>query len=85
VRSTALYDALLDDFEDDATRATDDEEGLQSIALDDVDESDDDDDDLIEGSGDGDSDQEKPKEDEEDLLGHWTTTNPGRTTPSACT
>jgi RNA polymerase primary sigma factor len=66
-----LYDALLDDFEDDATRATDDEEGLQSIALDDVDESDDDDDDddLIEGSGDGDSDQEKSKEDEEDLLG----------------
>jgi hypothetical protein len=38
VRSTALYDALLDDFEDDATRTTDDEEGLHSIALDEVDD-----------------------------------------------
>jgi RNA polymerase primary sigma factor len=64
-----LYDPLLDEFEDDATRTTDDEEGLQSIALDDVDESEDDeDDDLIEDSCDSDSDQEKSKEDDDDPL-----------------
>lgn len=68
MRSTALYDAILDDFEDDATRTTDDEEGLQSLALRDVDETEDDeDDDLIDNSADGDADQEKSKE-EEDLL-----------------
>jgi RNA polymerase primary sigma factor len=65
-----LYDALLDDFEDDATRTTDDEEGLHSIALDEVDDADDDDDDddLIEGSGDGETEQEKSKDDDEELL-----------------
>ncbi len=65
-----MYDALLDDFEDDATRTTDDEEGLQSLALDEVEDSevDDDDDDLIEGAVDGDTEQEKSKDDEDDLL-----------------
>ena len=63
-----MYDAILDDFEDDATRTTDDEEGLQSLALRDVDENEDDeDDDLIDNSADGDADQQKSKE-EDDLL-----------------
>lgn len=71
MRSTALYDAILDDFEDDSTRTTDDEEGLQSLALRDVDENedDDDDDDLIDGSTDGDSEAEKSKEEEDLLIG----------------
>ncbi len=61
-----MYDALLEDFEDDATRTTDDEEGLQSIALDEVDDSDDDDD-LVDASGDGDADTTL-QDAEEDLL-----------------
>ncbi len=49
-----MYDALLDDFEDDATRTTDDEEGLRRLTLDDVDDDADadvDEEDLIDEPG----------------------------------
>ncbi len=55
MRSTILYDALLEEFEDDATRTTDDEDGLRRLTLDDVDDDADadvDEDDLIEDPGD---------------------------------
>ena len=44
MRSTALYDALLEEFEDEAIRTPDDEESLRSLPLEEVDDSDDDDD-----------------------------------------
>jgi RNA polymerase primary sigma factor len=65
-----LYDALLEDFEDDATRTTDDEEGLQSLPLDDVeDDADVDDDDLVDESGDIEAGLQdcKDKDDEDPL------------------
>jgi RNA polymerase primary sigma factor len=62
----ALYDALLDEFEDDATRTPDDEEHLRSLPLDDVDDSDDDD--LIEPPGEIVEAELPELREEEDLL-----------------
>ena len=45
-----MYDALLEEFEDEAIRTPDDEESLRSLPLEEVDDSDDDD--LIEPAND---------------------------------
>jgi RNA polymerase primary sigma factor len=60
-----LYDALLEEFEDDATRTSDDEEGLRTLPLEEVEESDDDD--FSEPSSDAESELKELRE-EEDLL-----------------
>jgi len=62
-----LYDALLDEFEDEAIRTPDDEESLRSLPLEEVDDSDDDD--LIELPTDSESDVQELKEDEDLLAG----------------
>jgi RNA polymerase primary sigma factor len=61
-----LYDTLLEEFEDDTTRAPDEEEALNALPLDEVDDSEDDD--LVEPAGDVEPDLEALKETEEDLL-----------------
>jgi RNA polymerase primary sigma factor len=62
----ALYDALLDEFEDDATRTPDDEEHLRSLPLEDVDDTGDDD--LIEPPGEIVEAELPELREEEDLL-----------------
>ncbi len=66
LRSTALYDVLLDEFEDDVIRTPDDEESLRSLPLEEVDDSDDD---LIEVASEADADVQELKEDEDLLAG----------------
>ncbi|MGE0755862.1 MAG: sigma-70 family RNA polymerase sigma factor [Pirellulaceae bacterium] len=65
-----MYDALLDEFEDDVSRATDDEEAFQKLPLDDIDDplDDDLDDDLVDADGEGSDGQSKAEDDEELLL-----------------
>jgi RNA polymerase primary sigma factor len=61
-----LYDTLLEEFEDDTTRAPDEEEALHALPLDEVDDSEEGD--LVEPAGDVEPDLEVLKETEEDLL-----------------
>jgi RNA polymerase primary sigma factor len=67
VRSIALYDALLEEFEDEAIRTPDDEESLRSLPLEEVDDSDDED--LIEPPPEVEADIQDLKEDEDLLAG----------------
>ena len=62
-----MYDALLDEYEDDGTRTSDDEENLRSLPLEEVDDSDDDA--LIDPAVDVDADLGELKNDEELLAG----------------
>ena len=65
-----MFDALLEDFEDDVTRAADDEDAFQKLPLEELDETLDDadlDDDLEEGDESADA-QAKPAEEEDILL-----------------
>ncbi len=62
-----MYDALLDEYEDDGTRTSDDEENLRSLPLEGVDESDDDS--LVEPAAAVDADLRELKNDEELLAG----------------
>jgi RNA polymerase primary sigma factor len=66
-----LFDALLDEFEDDVTRATDDEDAFQKLPLDELDETLDDadlEDDLEEGERETAEAAAKPAEEEDILL-----------------
>ncbi len=60
-----MYDALLDEFEDDANRSTDDEESLRNLPLEEVEDTDDD---LVEPAGEIEPDPQELKEEEEELL-----------------
>ncbi|MCO6455804.1 MAG: sigma-70 family RNA polymerase sigma factor [Pirellulaceae bacterium] len=60
-----MYDALLDDFDDDAARGSDDEDGFQKLSVEPADD-DDVDDDLVD-PGDDDSDLANGADDEEVL------------------
>jgi RNA polymerase primary sigma factor len=62
-----LYDALLDEYEDDNTRTSDDEENLRSLPLEEVEDSDDDN--LIEPAGEVDTELGELKSDEDLLSG----------------
>ena len=48
-RSSALYETLLEEFEDDATRAPDEDEALSTLPLDEVDDGEEED--LVEPAG----------------------------------
>jgi len=67
VRSTTLYDALLEEFEDEAIRTPDDEESLRSLPLEEVDDTDDDD--LVEPPREAEPEVQELKEDEDLLAG----------------
>ena len=63
-----MFDALLDDFEDDVTRATDEEEAFQKLPLEEIDETLDEGDlevELEEGEGETPEAQAKPAEEED--------------------
>ena len=85
-----MFDALLDDFEDDAPRATEDDESFPKIPLrdlddDDIEESGDDDleDSLDEGD---DAHASRPKSRTRKSYSHrWTRTSLGQTIRCACT
>jgi RNA polymerase primary sigma factor len=61
-----LYDTLLEEFEDDASRAPDEEETLTTLPIEEVDDGADEE--LVEPAGDAEPDLEALKETEEDLL-----------------
>ncbi len=61
-----MYDALLDEFEDDPTRASDDDDGFQKLSVEASDDEDDDDE-LSDDSGD-DSDEDLSNQLDEDAL-----------------
>jgi len=61
-----LYDTLIEDFEDDATRTPHDEENIQTIPLEEVDE--DEDDELAEPASEAEADAPELKGPEEELL-----------------
>ncbi len=62
-----MYDALLEEFEDEAIRTPDDEESLRSLPLEEVDDSDDDD--LVEPPTEAEPEVQELKEDEDLLAG----------------
>jgi RNA polymerase primary sigma factor len=65
-----LYDALLDEFEDDVSRTAEDEEAFQKLPLDEIEDplEDDLEDDLAEGESEQGEAQAKPEEEEDILL-----------------
>ena len=62
-----MYDALLEEFEDEVIRTPDDEESLRSLPLEEVDDSDDDD--LVEPPTEAEPEVQELKEDEDLLAG----------------